>query len=260
MSVFDSVENKTSNKSKSYPKNNDINMDIWSDMTSEERSIYYIAEAYMKFAKSRGDFRKHIPSARVRTITDEDHPADKIRNHKNWKYFEKVWERFKNDQSFDPEIYLESISRHLYKDQQIYPAQLATRKNIDNYIEYRQSLKLTTNTDDTKRVMEGITQTYKLISRKMGVSKLSREDLYNFFNTPKDNSIVSEGVLFCIQQMISPYYYAVSKSFLTAYRNSDKEIQDEILPLDRLKDMSTLVKSKTRIYSFVKKIFGEDII
>lgn len=259
MSVFDSIENKTPNRKKSYPKNNEINPLIWADMTLDERSTYYIAEAYMKFAKSRGDFRKHIPSARVKTITDE-RPADKIRNHKNWKYFQKVWERFENDQAFDADIYLESIARHLPKAQMIFPAQLATKKNIKDYLEYRQSLKLTSHADTTKQIMEDVMQTYKLISRKIGTTKITREQLYDFFNTTKDNNIISEGLLFCIQEMISPYYYSVSRSFLTAYKNSDKEIQEEIKPLDRLKDMSLLVKSNDRVYSFVKKVFGEDII
>lgn len=244
------------------------NPEIWSDLTLEERNIYYIAEAFLKFAKSRGDYKKYLPlatskiSRRDQYLIDEGemYAGDKIRNHKNWQYFERLWERFKDDQLFDADVYMKSISRHLPKEKHIYPAQLTTKKNIADYLEYRESLKLTSKTDDVKRIMQGIVQTYKLIERKVGISPLKQEDLYSFFNSAKDNNIISEGLLLCVQEMISPYYYAVSKSFLVAYKNADKEIQDEILPLDRLKDMSILVRSNSRIYGFLKKIFSGDIM
>lgn len=244
------------------------NTQIWADMDSDERNTYYIAEAYLVFCKSRGDNRKHLPlvtskiSQRDQYLIDEGeaYPADKIRNHKNWQYFQRVWEKFKYDQAFDPVMYIESVARKLPKDKFIFPAQLATKKNMESYIEYRRSQKIGSKVDDTKRIMTGVTQTYKLISRKMGVTKLSKDDLYNFFNTPKDNNILSEGFLWCMQEMISPYYFSVSKSFIHAYKNTDPDIQEELLPKDRLKDMAVLVRSKTRVYDFVKKIFGEDII
>lgn len=247
-----------------YSVDQKYNPSIWKDMTSDERNIYYIAEAYAKFARNRGDTRKYFKSAEVKQCPEYDrdgiYPADPLRQHKNWQYFEKLWNHFENDQIFDPKIYMDSISRHLPKTTKIYPAQLTTKKNIANYMEYRQSLKITNDIDDDKRIMEGVVQSYKLISRKMGIKKLTKEDLYQFFNEPKDNNILSEGLLLCMQQMISPYYFSVSKAFIRAYRNTDKDIRDEILELDRLKDMSILVKIKPRIYDFVQKIFSEDII
>lgn len=247
-----------------YNKDIKYNPAIWADMSLDERSIYYIAEAYEELAKSKKDFRKFLPSAESKTLPHPDsgeRPADKIRNHKNWQYFEKVWDRFKYDQSFDASIFVEAVGRHLPKDRQLYPAQLATKKNFDYYLEYRESIKIdTSEKDDTKRIMEGIVQSYKLIARKIGVKKLTKQDIYDFFNKPKDGMILSEGLLFCMQQMISPYYFSVSKSFISAYTNSDKDIQDEILPLDRLKDMHSLTKVKPKIYEFLKKIFEEDII
>jgi len=247
-----------------YSVEQKYNPSIWQDMTSNERSIYYMAEAYAKFARDRGDTRKYFKSAEVKQCPEYDrdglYPADPLRQHKNWQYFEKVWERFKNDQSFDPQIYMDSIARHIPKTTKIYPAQLSTKKNIANYLEYRQSLKIKDNVDDDKRIMEGVMQSYKLISRKMGIKKLTKEDLYQFFNETKDNNILSEGLLFCMQEMISPYYFSVSKAFIRAYKEADQDIRDEILELDRLKDMSMLVKIKPRIYNFVQKIFGDDII
>lgn len=246
-----------------YNKDIKYNPAIWADMSSDERNIYYIAEAYEDFAKSRKDFRKHLPSAESKTLPHPDsgeRPADKIRNHKNWQYFEKVWDRFIYDQSFDASMFIDAVAKHLPKDQHIYPSQLATKKNFDYYLEHREAIKLNTSeSDDTKRIMEGIIQSYKLIAKKVGVKKLNKEDIYNFFNKPKDGMILSEGLLFCMQQMISPYYFSVSKSFISAYNNSDKDIQDEILPLDRLKDMHSLTKVKPKIYEFLKKIFEEDI-
>jgi len=248
-----------------YSKDMKYNPEIWADMTSDERSTYYIAEAYNSFCKSRGDQRKHLPSVEVRQCPNYDrdgqHPADPIRNHKNWPYFVKVWERFEIDQAFDADIFMESVARHLPKDKQIFPAQLATKKNFDSYIEYRQSIKLGgEKIDDTKRIMQGIVQTYKLIARKVGSQKPTQQEIYYFFNKPKDNNLISEGLLLCMQQMISPYYFSVSRSFITAYKNSDKDIRDEILELSRLKDMALLTRTKTEVYNFVKKIFNEDIL
>ncbi len=245
-----------------YSKELKYNPEIWADMSLDERSTYYIYEAYQKFMRNRGDSKKYLSTAEAKSFPhpEEGYPADKIRNHKNWAYFTKVWERFKHDQAFDTDIFMESIAKHLPKSSCLYPAQLSADKYFKGYIEYRKSLKIRSHTDDIKRVMSGIVQTHKLISRRVGSKELSLEQLYNFFNKPKDNNILSEGLLLCIQEMISPYYFAVSRSFLAAYRDSDIDIREEILEIDRLKDMAMLVKAQTRVYSFVKKIFGEDII
>lgn len=268
MTLFEKMENKTPTKTKKAPKSNELNTEIWADMTSDERSTYYIAEAYIKFMHNRGDKKKYLPSVRVKTVKyydkegDECYPFDHIRNHQNWKYFEKVWEEFKNDQLFEAEIFMESIAKHLPKASRLYPAQLATKKHIAGYKSYRNSIKLRSNEqdDDMKRILSGILQTYKLIQRRTGIQELDQQDLHAFFNKPKDNSILSEGLLCCMQEMISPYYFAVSKSFLRAYKDSDQDIRDEIIPLDRLKDMASLVRVKPRVYDFVKKIFGDDIL
>ena len=266
--LFEQMEGKTSNKTKRAPKSNELNMEIWKDMDSDERSIYYIAEAFTKFMRSRGDRKNYIPSARVKTVQRqtadgyECYPADKIRNATSWKYFERVWEEFNNDQSFDAEIFMESIAKHTAKTAKIYPAQLATKKYIIGYKLYRQSIKMRTNDkdEDLKRILVGVQRTYILIQRKIGVDKLNQKDLHDFFNTPRDGALLSEGLLFCMQEMISPYYFAVSKAFLRAYKNADSDIRDEIITLDRLKDMSVLAKTKDRVYPFVKKLFGDDIL
>jgi len=248
-----------------YNKDIKYNPQIWADLNSEERNIYYIAEAFLNFAKSKNDFTKFLPSAETKSCPNYERdglrPADSIRNHKNWEYFGRVWERFKNDPTFDADIYLKSISRHISKDQKLYPAQLATKKNFDYYIEYRESLKFNNSkSDDNKKIMEGIIQTYKLIANKVGVKKLTQQNLYDFFNKPKSESIISEGLLFCIQEMISPYYFSVSKSFIAAYKNSDKDIQNEILEIERLKDMHRLTIVNKKVYDFLKKVFDGDIV
>ena len=61
-------------------------------------------------------------------------------------------------------------------------------------------------------------------------------------------------------EMISPYYLAVSKSFEIAYLAADKDIQDEIMTIDNLDTYRALVRIKTRIHSFAKKVFGDDIV
>lgn len=266
--MFEKMENKEPNKLKGPPKLNQINMEIWKDMDSDERATYHIAEAFTKFMKGRGDKKNYIPSIRVKTVKrqdkygDECNPADHIRNAASWQYFERVWEKFETDATFDAEIFMESISKHTAKTTKIYPAQLSKGKYIDGYKSYRQSIKMRSNNkdEDLKRILTGIQRTYILIQRKTGVEKPGQMDFHDFFNTPREGSLISEGLLFCMQDMISPYYFAVSKAFLRAYRDADPDIRDEVITLDRLKDMSILVKTKDRVYPFVKKLFGDDIL
>jgi hypothetical protein len=60
--------------------------------------------------------------------------------------------------------------------------------------------------------------------------------------------------------MISPFYLCVSKSFEIAYRNADKDVQDEIMSESRYSTLRTLVLLKTKVHSFAKKVFNDDII
>lgn len=240
------------------------NSDIWTDLEWEEKQVYHLYEAFQKRTNKRGNRIKWIPQATAKSSYDYDrdgkYPGDKIRESKNWKYFCEVYEVFKDSASFDPEIFMDSVFRHLPRDKNITPAQLRTKKIIQQYKDYRMKLKMSDNISDEKQMMRDITNTYKFISRKLNKTQLTHQDIYDFFNSVEDNNVVSQGVFSCINEMISPFFMAVSKSFENAYVSVDEDIREEIMTFERYQRLRALVKLKTRVYAFAKRVFGDDII
>ena len=239
------------------------NEEIWSDLTYDEKMAYKIADEFAKRARKIGMQRKWIASAesKVNIHPDSDErPGDKIRNSKNFKYFMDVWNMYKNDQNFDIVIFMDAVFRTIPRGKQIYPAQLRTKKLYSAYKEYRMRLKMSEKVGSVKRIMEDLVRSYKTISKKMDKKNLTEEDLDRFFNEIPEGQLVSEGMFYAMQEMLSPYYLAVSKSFRKAYFNADKDIQDEIIDKDKLENIKALVRLKTRVHGFAKRIFGKDIL
>ena len=191
---------------------------------------------------------------------DRKYPGDKIRESKNWKYFVDVYEMTKDYPMFDEEIFMDSVFRNIRGGMRIFPAQLRTKKAITNYLDYRLRLKMSDRVSNQKKMMIDMSTSYKFIKRQLKKENLTSDDLYHYFNDVKDNNVVSMGLLACIQEMISPFYLGISKSFEIAYRNADQDIQDEIMSANRLENIRALVKLKTPVFSFAKKIFGDDIV
>jgi len=238
--------------------------EIWSDLDWDEKQTYRLYEEFQKATMEKGIYTKWIPSACSKSFYDYDrdgkYPGDKIRESKNWQYFCEVWDKFKNDQLFDSHVFVEAVFRRLPKDKTIVPAQLRTKANYDYYKEYRLKLKMSEKVSDEKQIMMDITNTYKLIQRKLNKTQIDENDLFRFFNELEDNCIISEGIFLCMNEMISPYYYSVSRSFLNAYLNCDKDIKEAISTKERLINISAIVRSKTRVYQFLRKIYNKDIV
>ena len=240
------------------------NESIWEDLDLKEKKIYHLYEVFQNRTNRRGVVTKWIPQASRKSVADYDqtgeYPGDFIRNSKNWKYFEETYEMFEEDQNFDEQIFIDSVFRNIPKTKRIFPAQLRTKKIIQQYKDYRMKLKMTDQVSTEKRIMRDISNTYKFISRKMNKKKLDANDLNNFFTDVKDNNIISEGIFFCIQEMISPFYYSISKSFEDAYSELDQDVRDEIIDGERLLDLRMLIKLKKFTYNFAKELFGRDIL
>ena len=238
------------------------NEKIWSDLDYDEKQIYHLAEAFEKRTRASGDVTHWISSAESKGCYDYDrdgkHPGDKIRESKNWVYFSEFWEIVKNDENFDIDIFMDSVFRNLPKGKSIFPSQLRTKKTIENYKEYKMALKMSDKVSDEKRMMTDLATSYKFIKRKIG--DVNEESLALFFNNIKDNNVISDGVFFCIQNMISPFYLVISKSFEMAYFSLDNDVKEEIMDEDRFMKIRALVKLKTPVFKFAKKIFGDDII
>lgn len=244
------------------------NKQIWNDLEKDERKAYKLYECFQKKMLDRGDKRKFLPSAsskfsdRDQYLIDEGemYPADKIRNAKNFKYFLEVIHMYEDQETFDPYLFIEAVFRRIGKHERIYPAQLKTKANQQYYKDFRVKSKMSSEVSQEKQIMIDIMNTYKTICRRLGKDVLTFEDLYSFFNDVKDNNVISEGILFCIQEMISPFYFTVSVSFEEAWINLDQDIKDEIMSEDKYNNIRGVVNLKTRLYNFNKKLFGKDII
>lgn len=121
-------------------------------------------------------------------------------------------------------------------------------------------MKMSKTISTEKKMMQDLASTYKFIRMRLGIDKLSETDLDYFFSHVKDKNILSDGIVCCIQQMLSPFYMVISKAFMKAYLNLDRDVQDEILGPGDYENLRILVKLKTPVYGFAKKVFGDDIL
>lgn len=236
------------------------NEEVWRDLTYDEKMAYKIADQFTRYTMKRGQYNRWIASAESNPQDPDIAPGDKIRSSKNFRYFLDVWNMYKNDSSFDIIIFIESVFHNLPRNKKIYPAQLKTKRVYNNYKEYRMRNKMSERIGTVKRVMEDLARTYKLIKKKIDVETLTEKDLYHFFNDVPEGQLLSEGAFLAIQEMISPFYMAISKSFRKMYFNLDKDVQDEIIDKDKLNNIMALMRLKSRLHGFAKRLFGKDVI
>jgi len=260
MTLFEQMENKTNHKKNAPHKEKKFNPLIWSDMSYDEKKAYHIYEAFQKHTNKRGDKNVWVPSICTKTIPDQDEmrPADPIRQSKNWKYFIECWNLYIEDENFDPNNFMDAVFRNLGKDEKIFPAQLKTKKVMEQYHDYRIRIKMTKTISTEKKMLQDIANSYKFIKNRIG--ECDYASIWEWFNDIQPGQYISDGVLCAIQEMISPFYFTVSKSFMKAYYNLDKDIQDEIINIQEFNILQSLVKVKPEVFTFVKELFGDDII
>lgn len=263
MTIFEKMENKTSNRKKvDVHKIRQINPNIWGDMVYDEKQAYRLYEAFQKHTNKRGVKMKWLPSVYKKNAPNEERdemrPADPIRSSKNWKYFVECWELYVEDENFDINNFMDSIFRNMTSIEKIFPTQLRTKKIKQQYLDYRMKLKMTKVISTEKKMLEDLATSFRYIRNRIGDCEYST--LWEWFNNPKDGMYLADGMVCAIQEMISPFYYTISKSFIKAYYNSDKDIQEEIISSKDFAHIQSLVKIKSPVYNFAKKIFGNDII
>jgi hypothetical protein len=226
-----------------------MEIEIWQkyNFSSADYKVWQIFKAYEFFARKRKDFRNYLP-----VKTDP-------RNAKNWTYFKSVSENFSKDPMFDPHFFIEAQFRNLPKGSTIYPAQLKSKVAIIKYKEHREAIKVNDTDSKTKRLMENLAATYKFLKKWWHQHNLPLGSYKEFF-TKKENEIMSNGMLFCLQGMISKYFMAVSKHFLEEYNKLDSDLRWDVIPPDELKGYKITLKLDQDAFSFAKEIFDNEII
>jgi hypothetical protein len=215
---------------------------------TKEQKIWELYLAYTRANRERNYIRNLLPKT-----TDP-------RKSKYWTYFEQVIENFKNETTFDPYFFMEAQYRNLSKDKILWPAQLKTKEAIKKYKEHRQSQMIIDYTSETEKIIYNLATTCKLIINWWKRNKKSKNDYYSFFLEKKSDSIISEGVNYCLQGMISKYFMAVSKHFEKAYKELDPDIKWEIIEPDDLKAYRINLKTNKEAYDFAVDIFGSEEI
>ncbi len=211
-----------------------------------EYKIWEIYKAYESQIRSRGDYRKYLP-----TQTDP-------RNGKNWIYFKQVYDFFIKDTTFDPYIFIEAQFRNIQKEKSLFPAQLKTKTAIQKYYTHRDSLKVKDFGNNSVIIMENMAATFKFLKKWWKRHNLSKDSYREFF-TKGNEEIMSEGMLFCLQGMISKYFMAVSKHFLKEYELLDSDIKWEIINPKDLKSYRIKLKLDEDAYLFAKEVFNGEI-
>lgn len=223
-------------------------MEVWQEwkFNLKEKQIWELAQAYHAFNQKRGMHRKFLP-----TKSDP-------RESKNWKYFEQVYENFKDDSTFDPHMFIEAQYRSIGKDKVLYPAQLKTKVAIDKYHEHRNNNRVIDRNSDTERILINLASTYKFLKKWWKNHEKQRGDYESFFRI-EEGELISDGFSYCVQGMISKYFMAVSKTFNKYYHRLDPDMKWEIIPPDELKSYRVKLKLNDDAWDFAKDIFKGEV-
>jgi|SRR5208337_2759905 len=213
----------------------------------KERSVWEIYKAYQLAIRKRGDFRNYLP-------TKED-----PRESKNWKYFELTYENFSQDAMFDPYIFIEAQFYNIPKGRSIFPAQLKTKLAVERYREHREALKIKDFNTDSKAIMENLAATYRFLKKWWRRNKLPLNSFNEFFRV-EESELMSQGMLYCLQGMISKYFMAVSLHFNREYRKLDDDFKYEIIDPEDLKSYRTKLALDNDAYDFARQVFVGEIM
>lgn len=217
------------------------------DFTKKDYEVWQIYKAYEHYAKKNGDYRKYLS-----TKSDP-------REHKNWQHFEAVYELHDQDPTFDAHIFMEAQFRNMTKGKTIYPAQLKTKSAENRYIEHREAIKAKDVTTNTDQIIHSLASTFKFFKKWWKQNGLLMDDYASFF--AKDSTeMISTGMAFCIQGMISKYFMSVSTHFIREYKDLDPDYKWEVVTPQELKSYRIALRLNEDAYSFAKELFNGEIL
>lgn len=215
--------------------------------TKRDYEIWQIYKAYEHYAKKNGDYRQHLST------------KNDPREHKNWRHFEAVYDRYENDTTFDAYMFMESQFRNMTKGKTIYPAQLKTKAAEDRYHEHREAIKVKDTSSKTEQIIQSLAATFKFLKKWWKRNNLMMDDYASFFKKD-EGELISIGMSFCMQGMISKYFMAVSKHFNREYRGLDPDYKWEVITPNDLKSYRIALKLDEEAYDFAKELFNGEIL
>jgi len=248
---------------------------IWEDLSMDEKHAYHIYEAFQReYDKMVRDGKakpmKWLTTAERKTCPDYDrdgkYPADIIREHKNWQIFVDVWEKYKNQSSFNYDIFVRGAFYYRPEIKKIFPRMLLSVDCERSYLQYLEKLIVdASGGNDEDKIIVSLKGTRNTICKilRLNVNTMpDAEQLESLFTRVPKGMVFPEGIRYCIHGMMSPYYLAVSKSFRSAYATLDPDVRAEI-GFEKEEDMDIyvgIIRSFSKAYRAAKALFGEDIL
>lgn len=223
------------------------------ELSASELVIYDFAHVFYTYP----DLESHRNKLLKLQAKNFHHPKSDPRSHKEWHYFCDLYEVVKNDAFFKIRRFINAQLSHMTEGQNFWPAQLTTRRAFKYYFEYYQSRKIIVKSNKTKDMMYALTQDKKNIQEWFDDHA---KDYKNLFEYVPPGLLMSDGVYYAMQGMISILFLSISKSFKIAYDKLDVDMQQEIASRDQLTLMKNKIRENDRVKTFANKIFGDEVI
>lgn len=224
-------------------------MKIWEKFkfNLRDRKVWDLYQVYSAANRKRSFYKKLLPEN-----TDP-------RQSKNWKYFEEVWEQIKEDTTFDPYMFMEAQYRNIDKSKIVWPAQLKTKSAIKRYKDHRRAIKIVDTVSQSEQIINNLASTFKFMKKWWKRNSLKMDDYKSFFHK-EENELISDGMNYCLQGLISKYFMSVSEHFLGEYKKLDPDMKWEVIRPDELRAFRIKLKLDDDSYDFAKGLFKGEII
>jgi hypothetical protein len=224
-------------------------MKIWEKFgfAAREVKIWELYQVFRRESRRHGIYRKFLPESKD------------PRKSKYWKYFDEAYSNFESDSTFDPNIFVEAQFRNVPKDKEVWPAQLKTRAAAKRYKDHRSSIKMVDTVSQSEQIINNLANTFKFMKKWWKRNQLNMDDYEKFFEK-EESELISNGMNYCLQGLISKYFMSVSKHFLEEYKKLDPDMKWEVIRPDELRAYRVKLKLDDDAYDFAKDLFKGEII
>lgn len=226
-----------------------IDMKIWEKFKfpARDQKIWELYTIFHKISKRRGAYRKYLP--------ENSDP----RNSKNWKYFAETWDNIKDDPALDIYMFIEAQFRNVPKGKAVWPAQLKTKTALTRYKEHRRASKIVDTVSQSEQIINNLANTFRFMKKWWKRNNLRMDDYEAFFRKA-EGELISDGMNYCLQGLISKYFMSVSSNFLAEYKALDPDMKWEVIRPDELRAYRIKLKLDDDAYDFAKGLFKGEII